>query len=56
MQQRLLLGARIAFVALAVVLGVVTAAVGANPVSDVAGTLLLFGVFGLTVLGYVTGS
>ena len=55
-QQRLLLGARIAFVALAVVLGVVTAAVGSNPVSDVAGTLLLFGVFGLTVLGYVTGS
>ncbi len=30
--------------------------VGVNPVSDVAGTLLLFGVFGLTVLGFVTGS
>ncbi|WP_111511632.1 tetratricopeptide repeat protein [Mycobacterium kyogaense] len=55
-RQRLLLGVRMAFVALAVVLGVVTAAVGANPVSDVAGTLLLFGVFGLTVLGFVTGS
>lgn len=55
-QQRLLLGVRMAFVALAVLLGVVTAAVGANPVSDVAGTLLLFGVFGLTALGFVTGS
>ena len=55
-RQRLLLGVRMAFVALAVVLGVVTAVVGANPVSDVAGTLLLFGVFGLTVLGFVTGS
>jgi Flp pilus assembly protein TadD len=55
-RQRLLLGVRAAFVLLAVVLGVVTAAVGSNPVSDVAGTLLLFGVFGLTVLGWVTGA
>ncbi|MBX7448555.1 hypothetical protein GR927_11200 [Mycolicibacterium sp. 3033] len=55
-RQRLLLGVRMAFVALAALLGVVTAAVGANPVSDAAGTLLLFGVFGLTVLGFVTGS
>ena len=55
-RQRFLLGLRLAFVALAVLLGVVTAVVGANPVSDVAGTLLLFGVFGLTVLGFVTGS
>lgn len=55
-RQRVLLGARMAFVALAVLLGVVTAVVGANPASDVAGTLLLFGVFGLTVLGFVTGS
>ena len=55
-RQRFLLVLRLVFVALAVLLGVVTAAVGANPVSDVAGTLLLFGVFGLTVLGLVTGS
>lgn len=55
-RQRLLLGVRAAFVVLAVVLGVVTTAVGSNPVSDVAGTLLLFGVFGLTVLGWVTGA
>ncbi|MCV7070147.1 hypothetical protein H7H73_06210 [Mycobacterium rufum] len=55
-RQRLLLAVRLAFVALTVVLGVVTAAVGANPVFDVAGTLLLFAVFGLTVLGWVTGS
>ncbi|KMO70074.1 tetratricopeptide repeat protein [Mycolicibacterium chlorophenolicum] len=55
-RQRLLLGVRATFVVLAVVLGVVTAGVGSNPVSDVAGTLLLFGVFGLTVLGWVTGS
>ncbi len=55
-RQRFLLGVRMAFVALSVLLGVVTAAMGSNPVSDVAGTLLLFGVFGLTVLGFVTGS
>ncbi|MDA2890026.1 tetratricopeptide repeat protein [Mycolicibacterium sp. BiH015] len=55
-RQRFLLGLRLGFVALAVLLGVVTAVVGANSVSDVAGTLLLFGVFGLTVLGFVTGS
>lgn len=55
-RQRFLLGVRLAFVALAVLLGVLTAAVGSNPVSDVAGTLLLFGVFGVTVLGFVTGS
>lgn len=55
-RQRFLLGVRLVFVALAVLLGAVTAAVGSNPVSDVAGTLLLFGVFGLTVLGFVTGS
>ncbi|MHA0289572.1 tetratricopeptide repeat protein [Mycobacterium sp. C3-094] len=55
-RQRFLLGVRLAFVALAVLLGLVTAAVGSNPVSDVAGTLLLMGVFGLTVLGFVTGS
>jgi len=56
LRQRLLLVGRIAFVSLAVVLGVVTAAVGSNPVGDVAGTLLLFAVFGLSVAGWVTGS
>lgn len=56
LRQRVLLGVRMAFVAVAVLIGVTTAALGANPVSDVAGTLLLFGVFGLTVLGWVTGS
>ncbi len=56
LRQRFLLGIRMAFVLLAVVLGVVTAAVGPNPVSDVAGTLLLFGVFGLSVLGWMTGA
>lgn len=55
-RQRFLLVLRLGFVALAVLLGGVTAAVGSNPVSDVAGTLLLFGVFGLMVLGFVTGS
>jgi Flp pilus assembly protein TadD len=56
LRQRLLLIGRLVFVALAVLLGVVTAAVGSNLVSDVAGTLLLFTVFGLTVAGFVAGS
>ncbi|WP_163720942.1 tetratricopeptide repeat protein [Mycolicibacterium psychrotolerans] len=56
LRQRLLSAVRMAFVAVAVVLGAVTAVAGSNPVSDVAGTLLLFGVFGLTVLGWVTGA
>lgn len=56
LRQRFLSGVRMAFIALAVVLGMTTAAVGSNPVSDMAGTLLLFGVFGLTVLGWMTGA
>jgi tetratricopeptide (TPR) repeat protein len=56
LRQRFLSGVRMALIAVAVLLGVMTAALGSNPVSDMAGTLLLFGVFGLTVLGWVTGA
>ena len=53
---RVMLAVRMGFVALAVIFGLMTAAVGSNVVSDMAGTLLLVGVVGLTVLGWVTGS
>ena len=56
LRQRFMLAARMAFVMLAAVLGSVTALVGPNPVSDVAGALLLLGIVGLTVLGWVTGA
>ncbi|MDY6998142.1 MAG: hypothetical protein SW019_16210 [Actinomycetota bacterium] len=56
LRRRVMLAVRMGFVALAVILGVLTAVVGSNPVSDMSGTLLLFGVVGLTVLGWVTAS
>ncbi len=55
LRHRVMLAVRMGFVGLAAFLGVATAAVGSNPVSDMAGTLLLFGIVGLTVLGWVTG-
>ncbi|MEZ0341533.1 tetratricopeptide repeat protein [Mycobacterium sp. pV006] len=51
--QRFSLLLRLGFVSLAVVVGLVTAALGPNPVSDVAGPLLLLGMVGLTVLGWI---
>ncbi|MGE2837137.1 tetratricopeptide repeat protein [Mycobacterium sp. SMC-4] len=50
------LALRLGFVVLAVVVGLITASLGSNPVTDVAGPLLLLGVVGLTVLGWVTGA
>lgn len=55
LRQHVLLAVRMGFVTLAVLLGVVTAVVGPNPVSDVAGSLLLIGILVLTLLGWVVG-
>lgn len=55
LRHRVMLAVRMGFVGLAALLGVVTAAVGSNLVSDMAGPLLLFGLVALTVLGWVTG-
>ncbi|PRC50120.1 hypothetical protein C6A85_71155, partial [Mycobacterium sp. ITM-2017-0098] len=41
LRERLMLGVRMAFVALAVILGLLTALVGSTPMTDVTGPLLL---------------
>jgi Flp pilus assembly protein TadD len=56
LRQHLLLGARIVFVAYTVLLGVVTAVVGPNPVFVVACSLLLPGIVVLTVIGWLVGA
>jgi hypothetical protein len=52
---RWLLAVRMCFVVFAVVAGLTTAAIGSSPLTDGAGGLLVLGVFGLNVLGWVTG-
>lgn len=55
LRDRLLLAARLVFVVLAVLIGLVTAAVGSTPLTDVTGPVLLIGMVGLTVAGWVFG-
>lgn len=55
LRTQLLLGARLAFLAVAVIAGLVTA-VGAPSLAGVAGPLLLIVFVGLTVLGWMTGA
>ena len=54
LRERLLLGVRMGFVALAVIFGVLTAAVGSTPLTDLTGPVLLLGVVALTVAGWLT--
>ncbi|CAN7286254.1 tetratricopeptide repeat protein [Mycolicibacterium frederiksbergense] len=53
--KQLLLGVRLAFLAVAVIAGLVTA-VGAPSLAGVTGPLLLIAIVGLTVLGWMTGA
>ncbi|CAM3351654.1 hypothetical protein H7J08_22650 [Mycobacterium frederiksbergense] len=55
LRKQSLLGVRLAYLAVAVIAGLVTA-VGAPSLAGVAGPLLLIGMVGLTVLGWMTGA
>jgi Flp pilus assembly protein TadD len=55
LREQFLLAARLLFLVVAVIAGLATAAVGSTPVTDVSGSLLLVGVVGLTVLGWLVG-
>ncbi|MGK2865336.1 MAG: tetratricopeptide repeat protein [Mycobacterium sp.] len=55
LRQKLLLGARLAFLAVAVIAALVTA-VGAPSLAGVAGPSLLIGMVGLTLLGWMVGA
>ncbi len=55
LREQFLLAVRLLFLVVAVIAGLATAAMGSTPVTDVSGPLLLIGVVGLTVLGWVVG-
>jgi tetratricopeptide (TPR) repeat protein len=55
LRERFLLAIRLLFLAFAVIAGLVTTVVGSTPLTDFSGPLLLLGVVGLTVLGWLVG-
>lgn len=55
LRERALLGARLVFVSVAALAGIVVVLVGSTSVTDVFGSLLLLGTIGLTMLGWLVG-
>ncbi|KWX21370.1 tetratricopeptide repeat protein [Mycolicibacterium wolinskyi] len=55
LRERFLLALRLLFVGFAVLAGLAVTVVGSTPLTDVLGPLLLMGVVGFTVLGWLTG-